>query len=367
MDDRPASPPKLVKQVDPPLHGSAFRLQYQYDELETMLSLNDLRFADAMNGMGCGVVYRDDGRKSSLVLVTRDGGKQWTPIKVKDEPASLCILDLAHVWYVGQKDLWFTSDFGTKWTKLDLPKNMGQVFFQDPMNGFAIGLGKIFYRTKDGGKKWEKVPESVALGVSDDNTALNCIVFVSPQVGFIAGTSKKAPPESQLPDWLTPERAMRRKLTPGTSILMTTNDGGATWKGNLTSLFGTVARLRIHGARGASVVSYSDSFHWPSEVAAIDLKTSKAASLFRRKDVNITDVELVGDRGYLLAGIQGPGRLQSEAVMGKLKVYYTADGENWVEIKADYRAEGTSAVITTDHAGHYWIGTNHGAIVKLEA
>ncbi len=52
------------------------------------------------------------------------------------------------------------------------------------------------------------------------------------------------------PAWMDPERASKRKQVPTLTLLMQTNDGGATWESSTVPLFGLVTSLRFTGPTG---------------------------------------------------------------------------------------------------------------------
>jgi photosystem II stability/assembly factor-like uncharacterized protein len=287
---------------------------------------------------------------------------------VAEVPLSLHALDEAHVWYVGEKNLWFSPESGLQWTKVGrLPDKTSRVCFLDVNRGWAYGAGKVIHRTENGGRKWSPVPESQKLSLTDSYTEFAWVTFLNPTVGIAVGSSKRPKDDdSFLPDWMVPERASKRKLTPGTIVMLETHDGGATWKPSLKSVFGNVVRLRAIGTQGLSLVRYGDTFQWPSEVYELSLKTGTSEPIFRKKGYNVTDL-LPTKSGAILAAMQPPGLMLGSPIPGKLRMLHTPDRHVWTECKVDYRAEGRSAVMSSVDEESVWVATDTGQVLKMAA
>jgi photosystem II stability/assembly factor-like uncharacterized protein len=85
------------------------------------LRLYGLWFLDARRGFVCGETTDGDG----VLLATQDGGLSWESV----------------------------ADLGDQaW---DLP--LTQVVFADDRHGFAVGAGEAFWRTVDGGRRWQRI------------------------------------------------------------------------------------------------------------------------------------------------------------------------------------------------------------------
>jgi hypothetical protein len=224
----------------------------------------------------------------------------------------------------------------------------------------------VFYRTDDGARSWNAVPESENLGLHSPQTYLRSVAMLPSGAGLLVGDSTAAPPEpAALPDWMTPERALKRKSVPGTAILYLTHDGGKTWISQLTSAFGNLRRVRMGPSRGAVVFRYNESFEWPSELFLIDLRTAKSWTVLRRKDLVIHDMLAFPDGSMLAAATQPTGRLRNSPIPGKLRVFWSPDSVEWFEMKVDYRAAGNSATFSQCSDGSIWIATDEGVFVQL--
>ncbi len=118
-------------------------------------------------------------------------------------------------------------------------------------------------------------------------------------------------------------------------------------------------------SRAAVVFQYRESFVWPSELFAVNLKTGKNWPILRRKEIVIHDALLFSDGSMLVAATQPTGRLRNSPVPGKLRVFWSPDAQSWFEMKVDYRAVGNSATFAACSDGTFWIATDEGAIVQL--
>ena len=59
-------------------------VQYQYRDVDSTLTLNDLSFPDQTHGVACGYTTDRKGKDTPLVLVSSDAGNTWSDVKVKD-------------------------------------------------------------------------------------------------------------------------------------------------------------------------------------------------------------------------------------------------------------------------------------------
>jgi hypothetical protein len=351
-----------------PYQGMRWQMRYQFDELGKRCQLQDFAMPTPQLGLAPALIEEEDsGDVKARLLVTRDGGKTWTQQKCDKNPEGAFVLDSVNAWYIASGKILSTHDGGQKWEKSELPhRGITQLWFSTPETGFSFGLGKAFYRTGDGGRTWSLVPESDSLGLQSPQTFLRSVAMLPSGAGMLVGDSTSAPPEpAALPDWMTPERAMRRKSVPGTAVLFQTHDGGKTWTGQLSSAFGTLRRVRMGPSRGAVVFQYRESFAWPSELFLIDLRSGKSWTVLRRKDLVIHDMLLFSDGSMLAAATQPSGRLRNSPIPGKLRVYWSPDSVEWFEMKVDYRAAGNSATFSQCSDGSIWIATDEGAFVQL--
>ncbi len=345
-------------------------IQKLVDADETEFQLQDVTFASAQRGIVVGVETKRE-RREQQAWITRDAGANWSTVKLKDFPLSLYMLDESRGYMVGEDALWYTSEGGLQWEKRKLPRDkksrpMFRVYFTDEKHGWAMGGGKVFHETEDGGQTWRKVRESEELAIKDENTVWSWMSGMGPGVLAIVGQSASPPRDvSRFPDWMMPERALRRNLTPSTSLLGQSRDGGKTWKMSTVSLFGRVARLRTLGVQALVIYHYGDGIEFPSEVYRVNLTTGKSEPFFRRKDAWVHDAVQLRDGGTILAAVEPPGMLRNSPIPGRLRIFYTPGSQNWFEMKVPYRAAGRKAWLSRADDDNIWAATDEGTILKL--
>jgi hypothetical protein len=368
MPEIPEAPPRPAAEAPAPFAGAHWKISYFLDEADRNLTITGLVHPAPEFALAVGVlVDTRRGGTQNTAVVTLDGGKSWSHVRLPRPPVSVFALDAAHVWLVGGGRLYFSKDQGGKWTRLRLPRRMAQVCFNTPLTGFAFGGGKTFHRTSDGGQNWTPVAEGAQLKLTDETTVFHAMSFVNERVGLLAGNSRRnqMDEDDYLPAWMTPERALTRRPRPATTVVLSTLDGGATWSNSVTSAFGDIERVRLEGTRGAALFSYGEGFVWPSEVFRTDLSTGKNESLFRRKGVRVTDVSLTGQSGYLLAAIEPFGRLPGAGLPGRLRIICSPDGIEWFQMPVDYRAQGPHALLA-GHRESVFVALANGMILRME-
>jgi hypothetical protein len=343
-----------------------WRMQYFYDQDRSSLVINDLQFPSPTRGVAVG--YLEEKNKSKPVsVITVDGGAHWAVSPIKDTPVSLSFLNDSLGWMVAPRGLWQTPDGGKTWRKLDKsPEGLITVFFLDPNHGFAVGTRKSAYETKDGAKTWQPIAAAAEPHTNPEYTAYNCIAFATPKVGLISGYSQPPRADQERPDWLDPQQATRRREWPHMSIMLDTKDGGATWKPSTTSMFGRISRVSfLPDGRGLGLLEFTENFEWPSEVLRLDGSTGKSASVYKAKDVTVTDLLLLPSGTAYLAGVEVVGKLQHSPIPSKLKILKSDDLVNWQPMDVDYRAVAVRAMLRAAGDGTLWVATDTGMILKL--
>jgi len=158
----------------------------------------------------------------SELLWTQDGGASWTPAtpaRGLDQTPSMSLLDDRLGWLAGvdaqhpdRLAVLGTTDGGRSWASLHVASRLerderytrAQVFFADAQHGWLLGqvatgsafsMGRLF-RTADGGKTWESLPQPPAAGR---------LFFEDASRGFMTGA-------------------------PVAEKLHVTEDGGRTWR-----------------------------------------------------------------------------------------------------------------------------------------
>jgi hypothetical protein len=355
--------------------GRTWRIQQMVDEDDTAAVMTDIQFASVERGIVTGSLNRK-GREENQAWLTRNGGAKWTAVKLKDFPVSVQMLDESRIFLVGRDALWFSNEGGLTWEKRKLPKLdkaarekgmfVNRVSFADERRGWAFGGGKVFYVTADGGLTWAPVPESEALGLKSENSIWLWMTWVTPKTAMIVGHSAAVSKDSsRYPDWMVPERATRRRLTPSTTMVAETYDGGVKWKTSVASTFGEIVRMRSLGTRALSLFHYGDGLEFPSEVYQLDMKTGTNTALFRRKQIFVQDAVPLNGGGAMIVAVEPPGRLNNSPIPGKIRVFVTPDGLGWSEMKVDYRAIGRRATLARYDDQNIWLCTDEGMILRL--
>lgn len=145
----------------------------------TKNDLNSVFFPDDSLGFACG--------NNSVVLKTRDGGKNWTEVNVLDSAAAFNAVGFQNSStgvIIGEKGLIIrTEDGGITWKKIQTGISeslFGIYFLPGTGTGFAVGGNGIIIKTTDGGKNWQRV-------LSPSHELLFSITFSTNTTGFAVG------------------------------------------------------------------------------------------------------------------------------------------------------------------------------------
>lgn len=361
--------------------GQKWNVQYFYDESHERLELTGLAFPSAQRGIAIGSISElsEDRKPRNVALVTSDGGAHWSLVPLKEYPRSIFFLNDSMGWMVTSNGIWFTEESGRSWLKISdqiKPKRrLGpsppggvilRVWFLDAKHGFAAGLQKGVYETHDGGHTWVPLEEAGKPSSNPAHSLYTWIVFTG-RFGMVTGGY--APPrpggEEDLPAWMEPERAVRRRQVPTLALLLQTRDAGEHWTSSTAPLLGSIVSISLSGLHGLSVFAYADSFEWPSEVYHLDLATGKSQSSFKEKDRRVTDSAIFPGPVAFLAAVEPPGKLYSTPIPGKVKMLTSTDLANWTEMNVDYKAVASSVLLAGPDPEHMWAATDTGMILHL--
>lgn len=340
--------------------AAEWSVAYFYDHAREVLRLSDLAFPSAQRGIAVGYIEDQLGmrRPRSIALVSADGGTNWAEVKLSDIPYSLFFLDDSSGWMVTEQGIWKTEESGRSWKRLSKhsPGTLLRVWFLDDKHGFAVGREKTVLESKDGGKSWKPVP-AAQLPTGNRNFAVYSQIFFSnKQTGLIAG--------SAIPPVRRGLSANNRQI-PTMTIQLQTNDAGATWKPSAAPLLGEITELKMLGSNGLVLFRFDNQFEVPSEVYRLAAGADQPLSAYRAKDRRVTDMELFDGHAFLAA--VEPPRLAKEAagLPGKAHVLESTDLSTWTEIPVDYRATGSTLMLSGADPGHMFLATDNGMILRF--
>jgi hypothetical protein len=340
-------------------------IQYRYRQVDSTLTINDVAFPSAKRGIVAGYTTDRKQKDRPLAMVTSDGGANWTEYPLKETGLSLYFLNDSTGWMVTEKGIWVTGESGRTWTKLkNAPSGMARVWFLDAQHGFAAGLEKRVFETKDAGESWTLLP--IVSEVEGDVvfTTFGEIGFAGNR-GIISGWN--IPPRRGGPDWMEANKGAPRRELPHYAVLLETQDAGKTWTKSDASVFGQITRLSLTPqGTGLALLEYHDEFPYPSEVQKINLHTGRSDRAYREKDRAITDVRLfAGSNKAMIAGYETTGPVFRSPIPGKVKILSSDDLDTWTEMTVDYRAVAHSVLIAGPDEDHVWAATDTGMILKL--
>lgn len=335
-------------------------IQYQYQHGENQLTLNDLAFPSALRGIACGYTTDRRGSQRALVLVTSDGGTQWSEVALSEAGIALFFLDDSTGWMATDRGIWATAESGRSWNKLvNAPSGILRVWFLDRRHGYAIGTRKRIFETANAGDSWALLPIVNQVQGDPQYSSFGEITF-SERNGMISGWN--------LPPRTGPvSKAAAPPEIPRLSTMLETRDGGKTWKKNEVSLFGRITRLSLTPqGTGLGLIEFNDDFDYPSEVYRLNLYNGRSERVLRRKDHAITAVRLFGGSNQaMVAGYEISGPVFRSAIPGKVRVLTSRDFETWTDMAVDARALAHSVMIAGPDENNLWIATDTGAILHL--
>lgn len=344
--------------------AARWELVYFHDEDRSALTITDLKFPSATRGVATGIVQRQGKDPKPVVMVTSDGGGNWSMVDTKEPGISLFFLSETDGWMVTPSGVWFTQETGRSWTRILKRNGLTRVHFITRERGWAIGSRKTILETSDGGKTWKDVPQAKALNTNADWTTFYAIGFATEKLGLIAGRSGIPRSREDFPIWMDPKANSRREW-PSMSVMFQTNDGGATWKEDKSSLFGRISQLSLAAdGRELALLEFDYFFEYPSEVFC-NSKSGKFERCFRSKDFAVTDVAVKAGAPAFIAGFQPGGLLARTPVPGKVRIASSVDLAKWVDFDVDYRAVAKRVVLAVFDKNNVWAATDSGMILRL--
>jgi len=343
-----------------------WKMQFYYNKDQSNLDIRDLQCPSAQRCIAAGVLVEKNDHEKGTVLVTSDGGKQWSFIDFKDRPLSMFFLNESAGWIVAEHGVWETNESGRTWKKVEgLKKGIQRIYFINPTHGYAIGFPNALFETTDGGKTWPKLSATADFTLAKSEAiSYECIDFFGNH-GLILG--KVAEPESdRLPAWIDPHQGAGRRERKSTVVGLETFDGGKSWKSNTASAYGSLGEMKL-ASNGLALVlfQYKDNYAVPSDLLKVKFGSKSSESVFSEHDRAVTDFLALPVGDTFAAAVVPPGNSNQVPIPGKLKILRSKNLKVWVEMDADYRAVAQRAVLAAADAQHIWVATDTGMILNL--
>jgi hypothetical protein len=341
-------------------------MQFYYNKDQSLLDIRDLQCPSAQRCIAAGVVVEKNDHERGTVLVTSDGGKQWSFVDFKDRPLSMFFLNESVGWIAAEHGVWETAESGRTWKKIEgLKKGIERIYFTHPSHGYAIGYPNALYETTDGGKTWPKLATTpdVTLAKSEA-VSYDCIDFAGNH-GLIMGRVI-GPDSDRLPLWMDPRQGARRLERKSIVVGLETFDGGKVWKSTTAGAYGNLAEMKLL-SNGAALVlfQYKDTYRVPSDLLKVKVGLKSPESVFSEHDRAVTDLLVLPGSDTFVASVAPPGNSNQVPIPGKLKILRSNNLKVWVEMDADYRAVAQRAVLAAADAHHIWVATDTGMILNL--
>jgi photosystem II stability/assembly factor-like uncharacterized protein len=153
------------------------------------MSVQSIHFFDTEQGIAA--------TSSGAILATIDTGASWTTVSRQGRVVGLSsqfFLDERRGWAAGTGDVIRTDDGGETWAPAELPASEGEdrnyrspiraIQFLDDRNGWIAGMHAFLASTTDGGATWEAVSTPIT-----DNERPNFwdLTFIDSQLGWVVG------------------------------------------------------------------------------------------------------------------------------------------------------------------------------------
>ncbi len=346
--------------------ADSWELQYQHVDKEFDLRLVDVAFIDAQRGVAIGFIEsRTRERQRPVNLVTTDG-KTWKLVEVKKYCSDIFALSSGILFAACDDGVYRSDELGSDWKRVARLKDIEAVWFLNERYGFAVGAGKSFYETQDGGQRWAPVATVPSISTNSDYTTLRHIHFVNGKQGFVTGWSRPPTNRDRVPDWLIPDRATRQRDTPHINVFADTSDAGANWRAQEVSMFGEVVSTKMGPDQiGLTLVNFSNGFEYPAELHYFEWPNGGMHRVYREKRHAITDIAIPERGPVYFVAVEPTGQLYWSPIPGRLRVMRSADFQSWEEMKVDYRASARRAVLEAYDTENVWMLTDTGMVLKL--
>ncbi|MEP7218593.1 MAG: choice-of-anchor D domain-containing protein [Bacteroidota bacterium] len=229
---------------------------------------SDLAFFNADHGLAPG---QNLACGCASLETTTDGGATWTEKTFPDTKSfnSIQLLDATTGIIDGAgSTIYRTTDAGVTWKKIVIDAvnqaGLGRISFPTPTVGYMLAALKgrtvinVVYKTTDGGLTWKQIHD----GGANSTTLYQDLEFVTPEIGFITGRADSKAIYKTVDGGVTWTRVYKPTL-PETAVMagiafpsprvgyacgsdgtiVTTTDGGATWRPENSGTNGTLSAL----------------------------------------------------------------------------------------------------------------------------
>jgi hypothetical protein len=344
-----------------------FTRQYFHDKDKQNSGFADFVMPSDKRGYLMGVLVEETGKPYGLMVSTADG-KTWTETRLKFIPRTIFALDDSQAWAVEiDGDIWYTAEGGRDWRKVGSLKGALRVHFLDANNGFAVGVPKALWQTSDGGKTWKPVKAADEVKANASVTAFTWLYFIN-KTGIVSGVSRRPQRRSSpLPDWMDPEEAATKPVTPALSHTLDTRDAGQSWANASVSTFGQIHRLRLApDGVGFTLLQFNTgSFRYGGELYKFStVFGGKSDRILRPENLYLEDFAYIPGEGVYVACTEKTGDVRLP-IPTKVRVLFSQDFVTWENIAVDYRAVAKRLWLSVTANNKVWMATDEGMILAL--
>ena len=254
-------------------------------------------------------------------------------------------------WMAGDGGLVYrTEDGGRTWVRqvVGTTESINDLYFRDKENGYLVA-GSVVHMTSDSGRTWREARRFTPADFGGGTPELYSVRFASKKKGWIVGS-------------------ISRRDVVTDSLVLHTDDGGATWRTQLVPSrdelihldFADDKRGWIAGDKGTILATADGGLNWSRQ------RTGTNATLYH---VHFLDDErgwAVGERGTILrttnggetwASMVAPG-LPSRATF--LSVQFAGKEQGWIVGRGGH-------ILRSDDGGRTWLQQESGTKQHLYA
>ena len=189
------------------------------------------------------------------ILKTRDGGKNWSDVSsaTEQDMNDLIFFDRNRGLAVGDLGrILLTEDGGREWRVIasGADADLRSICFADAGNGWIAGMEGHVLHTEDGGRTWSRMSFADTLDFVQ-------VFFADARNGWILGGREGMGEDAEHVD----EEELEEGEEPEGSLLLRTDDGGATWTESVTGVKGLISVFFVDAQRGWGVTNDGSIVH----------------------------------------------------------------------------------------------------------